>query len=73
MQHWIKTEEQLPLTWETGSWDGKRSDQVLVRDKNGSYFVATYYDFQDGFTEWYDIDDNSLKYNIIEWMEIPLY
>lgn len=73
MKHWIKTEEKLPHAWETGSWDGRRSDEVFIKDENGSYFVGRYYDFLDGYTEWYDRDDNSLKYKITEWMEIPVY
>lgn len=73
MKHWIKTEEQLPFTWETGDWDGKRSNQVLVKDEKGEHFVATYYEFPHGDTEWYDRDDFSLRYKVVMWMEIPIY
>lgn len=73
MKHWIKTEEQLPITYEIGSWDGRRSDEVLIKDENGSFFVGRYYDFLDGYTEWYDRDDNTLRYKITEWMEIPIF
>lgn len=72
-QHWNNVEELLPLAWDTGHWDGKKTDQLLVQDENGNYHIATYYEFDDNYTEWYDNHDSTLRYKIIRWMEIPQY
>lgn len=73
MKHWIKTEEQLPITYETGSWDGKRSDEVIAIDSNYNKHLATYYDFENGDSGWFDNRDCEIRYEITEWMEIPIF
>lgn len=69
---WRSTELSKPHAWETGNWDGKKSDIVLCEDKEGSRYLATYYEgFIDGnnFGDWYDQNDNELI-GIVKYMEI---
>jgi len=70
---WISTKDQTPLCYQTGEWDGKRSDIVLCVDKNGGIHLAQCYEgFMDGseFFEWYDKDDFELCVEIVRWVEI---
>lgn len=60
MQRWIPVEEELPIAYETGGWDGKRSDLVLVKYADGDWTKARLYSGElDGhkFNDWYDEND----------------
>ena len=37
---WQNPESRKPLCYQSGDWDGKRSDSVLVELKNSNYVVA---------------------------------
>ena len=41
---WIPTIEQTPTATEIGDWDGKRSDFVLAKTKNGSHYILRVYE-----------------------------
>ncbi|MBP9790836.1 MAG: hypothetical protein KBD57_09870 [Bacteroidia bacterium] len=59
-QRWIPVEEELPIAYETGGWDGKRSDLVLVKYADGDWTKARLYSGElDGhkFNDWYDEND----------------
>ncbi len=65
---------ETPITYETGVWDGKRSEEVLVIDDIGRKMVARLYEgTMDGshFKEWYDNEDYCIDREIIKWMSIP--
>lgn len=71
---WIYTEERKPITYKTGNWDGKNSDQVLVEDNNGKLYVAHLCQgFMDGadFEDWYDSNDWLITEKIIRYLKIP--
>ena len=70
---WINVKDKNPYCWESGDWDGKRSDIVLCVDKNGSNHLAHCYEGSiDGsnFFEWYDKNDFGLQVEITHWTEI---
>lgn len=69
---WRSTEFSKPHAWETGNWDGKKSDIVLCEDSQGKRCLATYYEGRlDGhdFKDWYDQNDNELT-GVVKYMEI---
>lgn len=73
-KQWIKVEESLPNTYQTGDWDGKRSDLVLAVNEYEDYILARLYEgFMDGghFQEWADDKDYTLNHKVLAWMKIP--
>jgi len=65
---------ETPITYETGVWDGKRSEEVLVVDDIGRKMVARLYEgAMDGshFKEWYDNEDYCINREIVKWLSIP--
>lgn len=71
-QRWIPVEEELPMAYETGNWNGKRSDFVLAKDINGDWFKArTYQGVIDGveFCDFADEDDYQIA-DIIAWRSV---
>ena len=72
-QQWIKVEDETPLAYETGEWDGKRSVFVLAKNKFGNVYIArTYEGVIDGnkFCYFAEKDDTIISH-IIEWR--PIY
>ena len=66
---WIPTSEQTPTATETGDWDGKRSDFVLAKTKNGSHYILRVYEgFSNGekWVDWADKND-MIHTGIVEW------
>lgn len=71
---WIYLDKETPICTETGNWDGKRSDEILVRDYNGKHYVAyCYQGFMDGaaFCDFYSSERDSLIEGITYWTFIP--
>ena len=72
---WKYTENnEMPITYETGVWDGKRSEEVLVVDDIGRKMVARLHEgTMDGshFKEWYDNEDYCINREIVKWLSIP--
>ena len=67
-QRWIPVEEELPICYESGDWDGRRSDFVLVKTLDGGWYKAKLYSGTiDGseFNDWVNENDNLL--NVIYW------
>jgi hypothetical protein len=74
IKQWNLVSEIMPLAFDTGEWDGKKSDKVIVEDNVGKKYLATYYEgFMDGshFKDWYDERDNYINNEIIKWYPIP--
>jgi hypothetical protein len=77
---WIYTENQLPLCYETGDWDGKRSNLVIGETFYGKQFLGCCYSgFMDGceFFDWYQVDeingnDWMVSDTVVRWLKIPL-
>lgn len=70
---WISCKKEIPLTYETGDWYGKRSDLVLVGDIEGKVKIGRVYEgVLDGnkFCDWYDEDDNNLMIVPYKWKKI---
>jgi hypothetical protein len=73
-QQWIPIEKELPLAYESGRWDGLRSDFVLAKNKHGNWFKArAYQGIIDGheFCDFCDESDVVLSH-IIEWRPVML-
>lgn len=73
VENWVSVKIKLPFCYQSGHWDGLKSERVLVRDKTGKIHIAVLYQgFMDGseFADWYDKDDYELK-EIEYWVDIP--
>jgi len=71
---WHKIDKIKPVAVQSGSWDGLRSDPVLVCTKIGKCYVAIMYEgTMDGseFCSFYDDRDFEVI-NIEFWAEIDL-
>ncbi len=71
---WIEVNERMPITYISGNFDGKNSDQVIVETKDGKRYLAHFNDgFMDGseFKDWYDDRDYLIDVPVIRWMKIP--
>ena len=71
---WRYTENETPLAYETGNWDGKRSDEVIGVDDIGRTHVLRLYEgFMDGsaFRDWIDNSDYIIDREIVKWFPIP--
>jgi hypothetical protein len=74
IMEWTNTLIDMPLCYETGAWDGKRSDEVLVEDDEGRRYVARMYSGQmDGsyFADWISNDGYIINKEIVRWLKIP--
>ena len=76
---WIYTENQLPLCYETGDWDGKRSDLVIGETIDGEQFLGCCYEGNlDGdFFDWYQVDEINkndwlIGNAVVRWLKLPL-
>ncbi|WNH10093.1 hypothetical protein [Thalassobellus suaedae] len=71
---WIDVKTKKPLVYKSGNWDGKCSEKVLVKLKDGTAQVA---DLNEGvldgfeFSIWYDIKSFELDSEVVAWMPIP--
>lgn len=71
---WKYVKDQTPIAFETGDWDGNRSELVVAEDKFGFKYLARVYEgFIDGenFLNWVDDDDIMIDSEIIRWVSIP--
>lgn len=69
---WNKLKHKKPSPYQTGYWDGKRTDELLVCDKNKKYHVVRMYEgILDGehFMNFYDNNDYEID-NVEFWIEI---
>ena len=69
---WSKIKDIKPLAYQTGEWDGKKSDKVLVCTLIGRYFVAEMYEgILDGieFCDFYEDRGFEIE-NVVFWMDI---
>jgi len=72
----ILLEDKKPICYQTGDWDGKKSDQLLCKDVNGEFWIANCYEgTMDGsiFHEWYSVDDYGLQVEVTHWTSLDKY
>ena len=72
---WKYPQNETPLCYETGVWDGKRSDEVVAEDDIGrKYIVRVYEGTMDGskFQDWIDNDGCIIDREIVRWLKLPL-
>lgn len=71
-EEWVNINDKTPIAYETGVWDGKRSDFVLVECKDEKYHVCKSYEgTMDGFKFLEFCDDRDFQVtNIIRWKYI---
>lgn len=70
---WVDIDKEKPLAYETGEWDGKRTDFLLITTNSGDVAIARgYIGFMDGsiFCDFYDKHDYE-KANVKYWAELP--
>jgi len=73
-ENWNYTDKEKPLTYITGDWDGKNSDNVVAEDKSGKQYLAYYCDgFMDGseFSGWCTSSGWDIAVEIVRWLPIP--
>ena len=73
--NWIELKLQKPTATETGEWDGKKTDFLLVKTISGKVTIAqAYIGFLDGhyFCDWYRENDYELNDEVLEWMPLPV-
>jgi len=71
-QRWIPIEKELPIAFESGNFDGLRSEFVIGKFKNGDWTKCRVYSgFMDGFNfvDWVDEHDCEIL-DIVEWRPI---
>ena len=76
---WLSVDEELPICYSTGNWDGKQSDSFLAETITGKKFIGQCYEgFMDGFVffDWYQVDevnqnDCLITETVSRWMKIP--
>lgn len=69
---WIKLADKKPSAYQSGAWDGLKSDEILVLTNTGRMYLAVMYEASmDGsyFCEFYDVRDYEVK-DITHWAEI---
>ena len=69
---WTKLEYKKPITYISGDFDGLKSDQVLVIDKDGKYSVSEMYEWfycDTEFCYFYDVNGFEVK-NVEYWTKI---
>ena len=71
---WIPVEQELPLCYESGDWDGLRSDFVLIKDKYNNWSKGILYSgIIDGhnFNDWYSTESLEMPF-VTHWRPIEL-
>lgn len=71
---WTDITKEQPLCYEDGEWDGRRSDPVVVKDKDNNFYIVTrYHGILDGsvFSNYYT-EDNIEITGIVGWMELSI-
>lgn len=69
---WYKLKDRKPIATQTGCWDGRKSDKILVATRNETIHVVEMYEGTlDGseFCEFYDANDFEV-FNVVLWAEI---
>ncbi len=69
---WINIEDRKPIAYESGNWDGLRSDLFLGQCKHGVYYIAQMYEgILDGnkFCNFYDKNEYEIL-DLIKWKPI---
>lgn len=71
---WNYIETEKPICTETGNWDGKKSDEIIVKDFRGKHHIAVCYQgFMDGsdFCDFYTYDGEYQIDGVMHWSKIP--
>jgi hypothetical protein len=71
---WIKTKLKMPITFEKGWWDGKRSEVLVFVDSENNIYVGRLYEgCLDGeeFSDWITERDDYIIGNVKYWHPLP--
>lgn len=71
---WININKEKPICTQTGNWDGRKSEELIVRDFKGNHHVAyCYQGFMDGvdFCDFYTSESEYQIDGVIFWAKIP--
>jgi hypothetical protein len=76
INEWVSVSDRLPIAWETGGWDGKRTDEVLIRKTGDRYTIGRLYTgVLDGrvFTDWIEGKEEWSIYSgeVTHWQPLP--
>ena len=72
--NWFDIENVKPLEWESGDWDGLRTDLVLVAtDKCEILIARAYVDYIGASYNciWCDVHDFEINGNVTHWQHLP--
>lgn len=71
---WKKLSEQTPIATESGSWDGLKSEALLLATKSGTIHVGVMYEgamdggeFRDFYDSFSDFEIKDVEY----WSYVP--
>ena len=70
---WKELKLQKPNSYKRGNWDGRMSDEILICDDRGYFFVGfCYQGTLDGneYCNFYDKNDSEIE-DVVRWAEIP--
>ena len=72
-QFWKRVDVEKPICYKTGDWDGKQSDEILVKDSKGNHFVVNCYEMEiNGEPHYYFYDSGDFEIEkLIFWANIP--
>jgi len=74
-QRWVPVKEEYPIAFESGNWDGLRSEFVLVKFIDNNWTKARLYSgFMDGslFNDWVNENDFDLTEEVVSWRPIEI-
>lgn len=66
---WIDINKDWPLCFETGDWEGKKSDKLLFIDSKGDRFIGECYQGDD-YTDIYD-EKGYIRDNVTHYQTLP--
>ncbi len=71
---WEYIKNGTPITYESGNWDGLRSDEFVIETDAGDRYIARLYEgYMDGasFQEWYENSDWAISGEVVRYLKLP--
>ncbi len=71
---WEYIKNGTPTTYESGDWDGLRSDEYVIETDTGNKYIARLYEgYMDGssFQEWYENAVWGISGEVVRYLKLP--